>query len=192
MPISTNRALRLLCLPPLFALCLSACDRGTTKTTPATAPTASAPAATATAAGSAPATAPAAAPAAFDPASVAESTASLPPFPFFKAPEGLKTVFDEKDRNINFDRAHIIAGDKVVAIEGRIVRDKFQLANPDQREYRAIEFQRNYENAIRNLGGARVSKTQYTSDVLQAFGGREAVDKHYLGTCASDGCENHT
>lgn len=194
MPISTARALRLLCLPPLFALCLSACDRGASET-PAAAPQASAPAESAPpapAADAAPATAHAAAAAEFDPASVPESTATLPPFPFFKAPEGLKTVFDEKDRNINFDRTHMIAGDKIVAIEGRIVHDKFQLTNPEQREYSAVEFQRNYENAIRDLGGVRISKVQYTNEALQAFGGREAVDKHYLGTCASDGCENHT
>lgn len=190
MPSST--ALRLFCLSPLFALCLTACDRGATEA-PAAAPTESAPTApTAPAADTAPAAPAATAPTEFDTASVPESTASLPPFPFFKAPEGLKTVLDEKDRNINFDRTHMIAGDKIVAIEGKIVRDHFQLTNPDQREYSAIEFQRNYENAIRDLGGVRISKVQYTNEALQAFGGREAVDKHYLGTCASDGCENHT
>ena len=191
MPACTARSLRLLCLPPLFALCLAACDRSATEN-PATAPTATAPATDAAPAPT-PAAAVPAAPTEFDPASVPESTASLPPFPFFKAPEGLKTVFDEKDRNINFDRTHMIAGDKIVAIEGRIVRDQFQLANPDQREYSAIEFQRNYENAIRDLGGVRISRTQYTTAVVDAFGGREAVDKHYLGTCAGDyDCENHT
>lgn len=191
MPIHSARALRLLCLPPLFALCLAACDRGATEM-PAAAPAESPPAEPAPAVDTAPAASAATAPAGFDSASVPESTATLPPFPFFKAPEGLKTVLDEKDRNINFDRTHMIVGDKVVAIEGKIVHDHFQLANPEQREYSAVEFQRNYENAIRDLGGVRISTAQYTSDVLQAFGGREAVDRHYLGTCASDGCENHT
>ena len=195
MPISTARALRLLCLPPLFALCLTACDRGSTEAPP-TATVEPAPAGPAPATDPAPAEAPAAAvpatPAEFDPASVPESTANLPPFPFFKAPEGLKTTFSDTDRIINFDRAHMIAGDRIVAIEGKIVRDHFQLTNPDQRQYSAIEFQRNYENAIRDLGGVRISRTQYTGDVLQAFGGREAVDAHYFGTCASHGCENHT
>jgi OmpA-OmpF porin, OOP family len=186
--------LRLLCLLPLFALGLAACDRGGADA-PAAAPAEAAQAA------AAPETAPVAEPAAvtppaaaeFDPASVPESTATLPPFPFFKAPDGLKTVFAEKDRNINFDRAHMIAGNKIVAIEGKIVRDQFQLTNPDQRQYTSIEFQRNYENAIRDLGGMRISQTQYTSDVVDALGGREAVDKHYYGTCAGDyGCENHT
>jgi OmpA-OmpF porin, OOP family len=178
--------LRLLCLSSLGALCLAACDRGGGSDTRT-----AEPAPVAEAAPVAPPAAPtetaAAAAAEFDPASVPESTATLPPFPFFKVPEGLATVFSEKDRNINFDRAHMLAGNKIVAIEGKIVHDKFQLTNPDQRQYTSIEFQRNY------LGGVRISQTQYTGEVVDAFGGREAVDKHYYGTCAGDyGCENHT
>jgi len=128
----------------------------------------------------------------FDPASVAESTASLPPFPFFKEPEGLVSTFDDKDRHKNFDREHMIAGDKVVAVEGKVFRDRFQLTNPEQREYSEIEFHRNYADAVLALGGAEISRVQYTHQVNEAFGGRAAVDKHYHGTCASDGCENHT
>lgn len=128
----------------------------------------------------------------FDPASVPESSATLPPFPFFKDPEGLKSTFDDKERNRNFDREHMIAGDKVIAVEGKVFRDRFQLTNPEQREYSDIEFQRNYADAIAALGGVEVSRVQYADDVNKAFGGREAVDKHYHGTCASDGCENHT
>lgn len=131
-------------------------------------------------------------PADFDPASVPESGASLPPFPFFKEPEGLVTTLDDKDRNRNFDREHMIAGGKIVAVEGKVFRDRFQLTHPDQREYSDIEFQRNYADAIAALGGAKVSEVQYTNEVLDAFGGREKTDKHYHGTCASDGCENTT
>lgn len=128
----------------------------------------------------------------FETADIAESAASLPPFPFFKEPEGLKSTFDDKDRHKNFDREHMIAGDKVVAVEGKIFRDRFQLTNPEQREYSEIEFHRNYADAITTLGGVEVSKVQYVRKVNEAFGGRNAVDKHYHGTCASDGCENHT
>lgn len=133
-----------------------------------------------------------AAPADFDPASVPESGASLPPFPFFKEPEGLVSTLDDKDRNKNFDREHMIAGSKIVAVEGKVFRDRFQLTNPDQREYSDIEFQRNYADAIAALGGVKVSDIQYTGEALEAFGGRAKVDKHYHGTCASDGCENNT
>ena len=194
MSPNASRALRLICLT-LGALSMAACDRGGSDNPPPAGPAESPQ--VAEAAPVAPPAVPAetAAPAAtgFDPGSVPESTATLPPFPFFKTPEGLISTFSEKDRNINFDRAHMIAGNKVVAIEGRIVRDKFQLADPDQRQYSAVEFQRNYENAIRDLGGMRISQTQYTSEVVDAYGGRDAVDKHYYGTCAGDyDCENHT
>ena len=140
----------------------------------------------------APAAPVAAAPTEFDPTSVPESTATLPPFPFFKEPEGLRSLLDDKDRNANFDREHMIAGDKVVAVEGKVFRDRFFLADPEQRTYSDIEFQRNYADAIAALGGAEVSRVQYTHEVNDAFGGRDAVDRHYHGTCASDGCENHT
>lgn len=193
----------------LAVVCISACDSkavpaATDAATPAPiavpAPAASAVAIADSAVPSAAATADAApdegpqssAPAAFDPASVAESTATLPPFPFFEEPEGLTSTLSDKDRNKNFDREHMIAGDKVVAVEGKVFRDRFQLTNPEQREYSDIEFQRNYANAIAELGGVEVSKVQYTNEVNAAFGGRDAVDKHYHGTCASDGCENHT
>jgi outer membrane protein OmpA-like peptidoglycan-associated protein len=179
----------------VFAATLTACQR---EAAPPATDTTAAPA---TDSGATPAepTAPAepaapvaATPAEFDPASVPESTATLPPFPFFKAPEGLASTLDDKDKNISFDREHVIAGDKVIAVEGKVFRDRFQLANPEQRQYSDIEFQRNYADAIAALGGAEVSRVQYTNEVNDAFGGREAVDKHYHGTCASDGGENHT
>jgi len=193
-PNSIRTVRPLLCLSLLGALCLTACGRGGSDAAPAAAaePGPVAEATPVPAEPRPPATA-AVAPAEFDPASVPESTATLPPFPFFKAPEGLITTFSEKDRNINFDRAHMIAGDKVVAIEGKIARDQFQLTNPEQRQYSAIEFHRNYENAIRDLGGVRISQTQYTNAVVEAFGGYDKVREHFYGICPGDyDCENHT
>jgi OmpA-OmpF porin, OOP family len=190
MSPNATRALRLLCLSMLGALYLTACDRSGSDTRTAE------PAPVAEAAPVAPPAAPTetAAPAAaeFDPASIPESTATLPPFPFFKAPEGLTTAFREKDRNINFDRAHMIAGDRIVAIEGKIVRDMYPLEYGVERPYSAIEFQRNYENAINALGGRKINTAQYTNELIDAFGGREAMDKHYYGTCAGVDCENNT
>lgn len=133
--------------------------------------------------------APAPADAAFDAAEVPESTATLPPFPFFEVPEGLASTLDDKDRNKRYDRVHVIAGDTVVAIEGKVFHDRFNLAAAD---YSEVEFQHIYAEAVERMGGARISTVQYTPPVLAAFGGREAVDKHYRGTCASHGCENHT
>lgn len=144
----------------------------------------------------APAQAPAAAddetPAEFDPVNVPESSATLPPFPFFKAPEGLISTLDDKDRNKRFDRQHMIAGNKIIAVEGKVFHDQFALTNPEQRDYSAIEFQRNYADAISALGGVEVGTVQYTDEVNAAFGGRDEVDKHYIGACAGFDCENHT
>ncbi|MFZ2754023.1 MAG: OmpA family protein [Lysobacteraceae bacterium] len=184
--MSSNAALRLLCLSLLGAFCLAACDRG-------------GPAAGSAGSGSAAETAPAG-PANvppptqpdFDPATVPESTATLPPFPFFKAPDGQESVLGDRDRNADFDREHMIAGNKIVAIEGKVARSMYSLDATDLRRYTAIAFQRNYENAILALGGVKISKTAYTDAAVDAFGGRELLDKHYHGTCAGIDCDNNT
>lgn len=181
------RALRPLCLSLLGALCLAACDRvggkhaamdggsdaaGTARNAPANIPAPKEPE--------------------FDPAGVPESAATLPPFPFFQMPEGQENVLGEQDRIAAFDREHMIAGNKIVAVEGRVARSMYSLDATERRRYTALEFQRNYANAIATLGGAKVSTTAYTDAIVDAFGGREALDKHYHGTCAGIDCENNT
>src|SRR5688500_649422 len=118
---------RILTLPTLTLLiCLSACrseqadaaandPAATADPAMAAAPAAAAPetAANTPDAAAAPEAAPQAAVSA-DPTDIPESPADLPPFPFFKEPEGLVSTFDDKDRRKNFDREHMIAGDKVV------------------------------------------------------------------------------
>jgi outer membrane protein OmpA-like peptidoglycan-associated protein len=181
------------------SLALSACNRSAEPAT-APAPDAAATDAAAPAGGDLPAmpatageaAAPVSMVTAFDPANVPEATVALPPFPFFQPPSGLASALSVKDRNVAFDREHMIAGDKVVALEGKAYRDLFALTDPAQREYSALEFHRNYADAIAALGGVEASRVQYTDAVNAAFGGREAVDKHYHGTCAGIDCENHT
>lgn len=119
---------------------------------------------------------PAAASTGFDPASVPESTATLPPFPFFDVPNGLESTFDEKDKLVAFDRQYFLAGDKAVAVEGRIFRDRFNLGG-GERKFTALEFMRNYENAIRELGGSKINTTQYTYPIIDAAGGRDVLEK---------------
>jgi len=186
MPTFTARALRLLCLPPLFALCLSACDRGANEApAPATAPAVEPAPATATAPPAAAADAPAVS-ADFDPASVPESAATLPPFPFFKTLDGMESTFSEKDRNVAFDRHYFIAGGKAVPVEGKIFHDRFNL-DAGSRKYSDLEFRRNYENAIQSLGGKKINDTQYTYEVMDAAGGRDALEKvNYAGPMNPD------
>ncbi len=170
-----SRTLALICLA-LTVLWLSACKReAPAESMPtATAPVEAAPAETAPAP-EAPAPAPAAV-ADFDPGSVPESTAALPPPPFFKIPDGLESTFNEKDKLVNFDRQYFIAGNKAVPIEGKIYRERFNIAN-GPRAYSDIEFRRNYENAVAALGGKKINTSQYTYDIVNAAGGRDTLEK---------------
>jgi OmpA-OmpF porin, OOP family len=119
----------------------------------------------------------------FDPASVPVTGASLPPFPFFKIPEGLESTYSDKDRNIAYDGQYFIAGDKAVLVEGRIFRDRFSLTR-EERPYSELEFHRNYENAIAALGGRRINTAQYTREVAEAAGGRDVIEKNDFGAVA--------
>ncbi len=116
----------------------------------------------------------------FDPASVPVTEASLPPFPFFKAPDGLRSALDDKDKNVSFDGQYFIAGDTPVLVEGRIFHDRFNLQNGD-RTYSEREFLRNYQNAITALGGSRINTAQYTDASIAAAGGRDKMEKTAYG-----------
>jgi len=108
----------------------------------------------------------------FDVASVPESTATLPPFPFFNALDGLESVYSEAQRNRSFDAEYYVAGTTFVAVEGRVYRDMFQLEAA--RPYTALEFQRNYEQAITALGGVKVAGPLNTSAFTSNLEGRPA------------------
>jgi OOP family OmpA-OmpF porin len=124
---------------------------------------------------------PAAAPAAeFDVSSVTPTTASLPPFPFFKDPEGIENNLKGPDALKSFDRHGFLAGARYVTKEGREALFQYNLENPDTgRSYSEIEFLRNYENAIASLGGQKISAVQFTPEVVAAAGGREQIEKHW-------------
>ena len=118
----------------------------------------------------------------FDASSVALTTASLPPFPFFKDPEGLENDLKGNDALKPFDRHYFIAGGKLVAQEGKIGLFHYNLENPPSgRPFSMIEFMRNYENAITALGGRKISNTQFTPELPGTVGGRDALDKFWRG-----------
>ncbi len=119
----------------------------------------------------------------FDPASVPVTDASLPPFPFFKTPEGLQSSLDDKDKNVSFDGQYFIAGDKPILVEGRIFHDNFNLQNGD-RTYSEREFLRNYDNAITALGGKKINTAQYTDASIAAAGGRDKIERTAYGAPA--------
>ena len=125
-------------------------------------------------------------PAGFDVASVPLTNASLPPFPFFEVPDGLVSAYRDGERELSFDAQYFIAGTEPVLVEGRVFRDRFKLAG-DARKYTELEFHRNYENAVRALGGVKVNQAQYTPEVAAAAGGRAAIEKHMHGAVAIPG-----
>lgn len=121
---------------------------------------------------------------------MAESVVPLPPFPLVSAPEGLLGMYDEAASSAAMDREHMIAGDEIVALEGKLFRQRYRLTG-GEREYTQAEFQRHHGDAIAVFGGAEMSRVQFTPQVNAAFGGRKQVDTHYHGACAGHGCDNH-
>jgi OmpA-OmpF porin, OOP family len=127
---------------------------------------------------------PAAAPAPaaeFDVASVPVTSATLPPFPFFKEPDGKRSIYwaEPKSRERGFTRFGFLAGKKLATVEGQLFRDSFNLEDTSdgRRAYSALEFHRNYANAITALGGKKISETQFTDALIEANGGRDALEK---------------
>ena len=118
----------------------------------------------------------------FDVSSVPLTTASLPPFPFFKDPEGLENDLKGPDASKPFDRHFFIAGGKAIAEEGKLALFKYAIEYPPSgRKYSVLEFLRNYDNAIAALGGKKVSAVQFTPEVAAAAGGRDAIEKYFNG-----------
>jgi hypothetical protein len=129
----------------------------------------------------------------FDASSVPLTTASLPPFPFFKDPEGLENDLKGNDALKPFDRHYFIAGGKLVAQEGKLGLFQYNLDNPPSgRPFSMIEFHRNYENAIRSLGGVKINSAQFTPELLGTVGGREALEKFWRGAPPVPEAEHYT
>lgn len=180
----------------LVLLLLSSCKKEeapaatTAEPAPASAPTTE----TATPeAQTAPAEATTAADEEFNAQSVPVSNVTLPPFPFFKAPEGLVYNYNDKDSMIGFDRHYFLAGKKLVSVEGKLFHNFMNLTNPDtDRKYSELEFHRNYENAITALGGKKISTTQFTREIVDAAGGLGPVEKYWRSVPPTSGYEHYS
>lgn len=123
---------------------------------------------------SAPATAPkAAVPAsAVDPDSVPVSTATLPAFPYLDWPTDVKHWM-RHERKSDFDRAYFVAGDMLVAVEGRLSDRNFRR---DLARMSRVAAWRNYENAIKALGGVRIDKAHPEDKAFTARNGGDSLD----------------
>lgn len=133
-----------------------------------------------------------AAPTGFNVEQIPVSPVALPPMPMFSAPEGLESNFSEADKQLGFDAQNFIAGDRIVTVEGQVWHDSFRLEGPSGRRYSELEFRRNYENAIRGLGGVKINTAQFTPPVVEAFGGRAKVEQYFKGACVAEDCHIDT
>ena len=184
----------------LLVLLLSSCKKEDAATTVAPVAEPAAPAKTSEptaepVATAAPVEAPAVAPVDtdFSVESVPVSTVSLPPFPFFKTPEGLENNLNEKDSNFGFERHFFLAGKKLIPVEGKLYHNFMKLNNADYgRQYSEVEFHRNYENAITALGGKKISTTQFTRAIVDAAGGLGPVEKYWRSVAPTSGYEHYS
>jgi OmpA-OmpF porin, OOP family len=112
--------------------------------------------------------------------SVPVSNIALPPFPFFKTPDGLVNNLDDKKSMTNFDQHYFLAGKKLVLVEGMLYHNEINLVSADKsREYSPLEFHRNYENAILALGGKKISEIPLTGKIANEAGGLSVVNQHW-------------
>jgi OmpA-OmpF porin, OOP family len=133
------------------------------------------------------------APAEFSVESVPLTESTLPPFPFFKAPDGLSLNLNDKDSLIGFERHFFLAGDKLIPVEGKLYHNFMKLNNDDSgRQYSELEFHRNYENAITELGGKKISTTQFTRKITDEAGGLGPVEKYWRSVAPTSGYEHYS
>jgi len=169
-------------LPLLIAASLSACKRDHAPLQDAAQ---AAPGATDPAGAAAPATpaeakpAPAAAPAPlaavpsakpFDVQSVPVSAKALPPFPYVALPSELGKHDSTVDKDLEFDRMYVMAGEEMRRVEGKIHRRRFDMRYV---KWSPLAAHRNYEAAMKELGATRVDTVHPT-------------DKHFVARNGGD------
>lgn len=182
-------------LPLLVAASLAACKSkqneaqdAATEAPASAAPVASEPAASATAAPAAPATPAAAAAARFDPQTVPVSDKALPAFPYLASPSSLdpKSVYTEKD--LEFDRVFVVAGEELRPVEGKVFQRKYFL---HELKWSPLAAHRNYQNALKALGAVRVDKVHPHEDVfVERNGGDINAIWRKMGTPSLDRVED--
>ncbi len=164
------------CLTP-FLLCLTlsltACKKGAEASQELAVGTSAATIPVPAVAAGVPAAAAPAAPASaeFDFSSVAESAVALPPFPYIDYPPTLKSAFQETQSS-PMDEPYVILGKNLYRVEGRVQTRTF---HNDHAEMSELEIRRNYEGAIKALGGIKVNDVQPDDKTLIAANGDEFV-----------------
>jgi outer membrane protein OmpA-like peptidoglycan-associated protein len=100
------------------------------------------------------------------------SNVPLPPFPYLDWPQNLAEGGRFSDKS-DFDRGYVVAGDQLRAVEGRIENRRFSDADA---QLTPLASQRNYETAIKALGGVKVNSVLPGDPALVAANGGDLGD----------------
>lgn len=111
--------------------------------------------------------------AAFDFTTVPESTATIPPFPYIDYPPTVHEAF-QSTRLSPMDEVYVILDKQLHRLEGRLRTISFSNSDADMS---ALESKRNYENAIKALGGVKVNKVEPGDKAFIAAAGPEPVEE---------------
>jgi len=104
------------------------------------------------------------------------TTASLPPFPYLAYPPGLHAGF-QNTRKANFDAVHVIVGKTLRVVEGKVEQRSFSHRNADMSQ---MAVRRNYEAAIKGMGGVKVNAVAPDDKALIAANTNQNVDEYKL------------
>lgn len=107
--------------------------------------------------------APPAAPQPVDIGALPVNSAALPSFPYLPYPPGLHEA-QQSTKRANFDAVQVIVGKQVRTVEGRVETRSF--ANRDA-EMSEMALRRNYEAAVKGLGGVKVNAIHPDDPALQ-------------------------
>lgn len=175
---------KILAVALLFAFGTAACGRGKAPEGDAGATPAAASTPGAVTAPAAPVSPKAAAPAPFDLSSVPLSAVPLPPFPFLSWPRDLKPGMATENKGVEFDATELIVGADLRTVEGRT--NQLAFSNVDAK-YSALSSRRNYDAAIKALGGVKVNSIDPDNAALVAqYGDRlKRLDARHVGGGAS-------
>jgi len=91
----------------------------------------------------------------FDINTVPVSKVMLPPFPYLDYPEKLENGYRHNNKDSDFDEVQLIAGRDIRKVEGKVSRRFYPHTTIGMSATGSVK---NYENAIKSLGGAKVNE----------------------------------
>lgn len=99
---------------------------------------------------------------AFDLSAVPVSTATLGSFPYIAVPTGYE-IYDE--RTLDLAAFPVWTGAAFLTVEGRVYMASSKV--PEGKSYSRLEFERGVENAVKTLGGVRVTRGRVPSEAFE-------------------------